>query len=226
MFIKWIFIFYNKAIKYINNSMENFCKTYNISRETYSRLELYRQSLLEWQQKFNLVSSASLSDAWNRHFADSAQIFDLIPANAKTLLDMGSGAGFPGMVLAIMAEEKTPYLKVTLAESIAKKTLYLNHVKEVTAANVKILNTRVENIKGRFDVITARAVTGLSDLLKYASLLLSHGGICIFPKGKTAEEEIASAKTKWSFDFVSVPSKTSDEGQILIIRNLVEKRRK
>ena len=226
MFIKWIFIFYNKAIKYINNSMENFCKTYNVSRETYSKLELYRQSLLEWQQKFNLVSSASLSDAWNRHFADSAQIFDLIPANAKTLLDMGSGAGFPGMVLAIMAEEKTPYLKVTLAESIAKKTLYLNHVKEVTAANVKILNTRVENIKGRFDVITARAVTGLSDLLKYASLLLSHGGICIFPKGKTAEEEIASAKTKWSFDFVSVPSKTSDEGQILIIRNLVEKRRK
>lgn len=226
MFIKWIFIFYNKAIKYINNSMENFCKTYNVSRETYSKLELYRQSLLEWQQKFNLVSSASLSDAWNRHFADSAQLFDLIPANAKTLLDMGSGAGFPGMVLAIMAEEKTPYLKVTLAESIAKKTLYLNHVKEVTAANVKILNTRVENIKGRFDVITARAVTGLSDLLKYAFPLLSRGGICIFPKGKTAEEEISSAKTKWSFDFESVPSKTSDEGQILIIRNLFEKRRK
>jgi len=206
--------------------MENFCKTYNVSRETYSKFELYRRSLLEWQQKFNLVSNASLADVWNRHFADSAQLFELIPSAAKTMLDIGSGAGFPGMVLAIMANEKTPYLKVTLAESIAKKTLYLNHVKDITDTKVEILNTRVENIKGRYDVITARAVTALPDLLKYARPLLSRGGICIFPKGRSAAEEIGSAKNKWNFDFRSVPSKTSDDGEILIIENLAEKGRK
>lgn len=206
--------------------MENFCEKYNVSRETYAKLEQYCQSLVEWQQKFNLVSANSLNDVWNRHFADSAQLFELIPSAAKTMLDIGSGAGFPGMVLAIMANEKTPYLKVTLTESIAKKTLYLNHVRDVTGTKVEILNTRVENIKGCFDAITARAVTALPDLLKYARPLLSHGGICIFPKGRSAMEEIRLAKSKWNFDFRSVPSKTSDDGEILIIENLTEKGRK
>lgn len=226
MFIRYIFIFYNRGNQYINISMENFCKIYNVSRETYSKLELYCQSLSEWQQKFNLVSNTSLSDAWNRHIADSAQLFNLIPANAKTMLDMGSGAGFPGMVIAIMANERTPYLKVTLAESITKKTLYLNHVKEITNTNVKILNIRVEEIKGRFDVITARAMTALIDLLKYAHPLLATKGICIFPKGRNASEEIKLAKTKWNFDYKSVSSQTSDDGEILIISNLTKKGRK
>ncbi len=198
-----------------------------LSEEQKTQFLQYYELLVEWNSFMNLTAITEFDQVITKHFLDSLSLVKICDvAQAGRILDVGTGAGFPGMVLAIMAEEKTPYLKVTLAESIAKKTLYLNHVKEVTAANVKILNTRVENIKGRFDVITARAVTGLSDLLKYASPLLSRGGICIFPKGKTAEEEIASAKTKWSFDFVSVPSKTSDEGQILIIRNLVEKRRK
>ena len=109
--------------------MENFMMTYNVSRETYDRLELCRQALSEWQNKFNLVSRKSLEDAWNRHFLDSAQLYPLLPRGARTLADLGSGAGFPGMVLAIMAAEKTPYLKVTLIESTGKKTLYLNHLK-------------------------------------------------------------------------------------------------
>lgn len=226
MFIKYIFIFYNTDNQYINISMENFCEIYNVSRETYTKLELYCQSLIEWQQKFNLVSNASLNDVWNRHFADSAQLFELVPHNAKTLLDMGSGAGFPGMVLAVMANEKTPYLKITLAESISKKTLYLKHVKEITNTDVNILNVRVENIKGHFDIITARAMTALTDLLKYARPLLSTKGICIFPKGKNAGEEINLAKASWNFDYKSVPSRTSDDGEILIISNLTEKRRK
>lgn len=226
MFIKYIFIFYNNCNQYINIFMEDFCKTYNVSRETYSKLERYCQSLTEWQQKFNLVSNSSLADAWNRHFADSVQLFDLIPAKTKTLLDMGSGAGFPGMVLAIIANEKTPYLKVTLVESVAKKTLYLNHVKEITNTNVEVLNTRVENIRGRFDVISARAMTALTDLLNYAFPLLSSDGVCIFPKGKSASEEITTAKKMWNFNCKSVSSRTSDDGEILIISNLVKKGRK
>ena len=88
--------------------MKNFCNIYNISRETYSTVELYCQTLIEWQNNINLVSNNSLQDVWNRHFADSAQLFNLIPENAKSLLDIGSGACFPGMVMAIIANEKTP----------------------------------------------------------------------------------------------------------------------
>ena len=206
--------------------MENFCKTYNVSRETFSKLEQYCQSLIEWQQKFNLVSNGSLQDVWNRHFADSAQLFRYIPEKAGSLLDIGSGAGFPAMVLAIMAAEKTPYLKFTMVESISKKTLYLNHVKDITGVNAEILNTRAENIKNKkYEVITARAVTSLKDLLKYAFPLLKKGGICIFPKGKSYCEEIKEAQKQWIFSTEIFDSTTSDEGKILIIKNLMKKGR-
>ena len=101
--------------------MEKNTTTYDVSRETIDKLKTYEASLNEWQNKFNLVSSSSLADGWNRHFLDSMQLFQYIPSNARTLYDLGSGAGFPGMVLAIMAMEKTPYLKVSLIESIGKR---------------------------------------------------------------------------------------------------------
>ena len=197
---------------------------YNVSRETFEKLKLYHQSLIEWQGKMNLVSNSTLDTAWERHFADSAQLYKLIPENAKTMVDIGSGAGFPGMVLAIMAEGRTPYLKVTLVESIAKKTLYLKRVKEITNTDVNILNRRIENLKEKtFDVITARAVINLKDLLGYAHPLFRKNSICIFPKGKSHKEEIELARKEWFFDIETVPSEVSDESVILIIRNLVKK---
>ena len=126
--------------------MEKNTTTYDVSRETIDKLKTYEASLNEWQNKFNLVSSSSLADGWNRHFLDSMQLFQYIPSNARTLYDLGSGAGFPGMVLAIMAMEKTPYLKVSLIESIGKKTLYLKHVAELTGAKVNIYNKRIEEL--------------------------------------------------------------------------------
>lgn len=202
-------------------------KTYNVSRETFDRLKLCQQALCEWQNKFNLVSKNSLEDAWNRHFLDSAQLFPLVPTQARTLADFGSGAGFPGMVLAVMAAEKTPYLKLTLIESIGKKTLYLNHLKEITdCVNVGILNQRIEEIKDqRFDVITARAVTALSDLLAYAFPLLKKNGVCLFLKGKSHREEIKAAAAKWNFQYDIVQSVTDAEGVVLVIRNLTKKGR-
>ena len=202
--------------------MRKISDTYNVSRETFSKLELYHESLLEWQNKFNLVSKNSIDDAWNRHFIDSIQLFKYIPGNAKNLLDMGSGAGFPGMVLAILFNDKTPYLKTTLVESINKKTLYLNHVKEITSTDVEIINGRVEQIKNRkFDVVSSRAMTSLVDLLEYAYPLLNKKGVCVFPKGKSWNEEIKVAKNKWNFDFEAFDSETSEEGKILLIKNLV-----
>lgn len=206
--------------------MENFIKTYDVSRETYDRLKCCQAALNEWQQKFNLVSNGSLADSWNRHFIDSAQLFPLIPETARSLADLGSGAGFPGMVLAIMAAEKTPYLKVTLIESIYKKTVYLNHLAQITDCKVEVVNRRVEEIKNRrFDVITARAVTALSDLLGYAFPLLNKNGLCLFPKGKSWSEEVGLARRKWNFEYDAVPSRTNPESVILVIRHLAAKGR-
>ncbi len=205
--------------------MKNFIEKYNVSRETFELLKAYKASLVEWQKKFNLVSNSSLEDCWNRHFVDSAQLFKFIPKDAKTLLDFGSGAGFPAMVLAIMAKEKTPYLKISLVESIAKKTLYLNEVKKICGLDVEILNQRIESLPyKKVDVITSRAMASLKELLKYTQAFCSEKTVCIFPKGKKYAEEIEEARKDWNFDCQIFDSETSDEGKILVIKNLLKKR--
>ena len=199
----------------------------NVSHETISQLKTYLSLLLSWQSKMNLVSRSSLEDAWNRHFVDSMQLFKYIPLSAQTLIDFGSGAGFPGMVLAIMAKEKTPYLKITLVESIKKKTLYLNEVSQKTATPVNIINDRIENLKNtKFDVITSRAMSSLSDLLAYAYPFCQENTVCIFPKGKNYALELAEAHQKWHFKCRIEPSDVSDEGKILLITAIKPKRRK
>ncbi len=201
--------------------MKNFCDTYNVSRETFDKLKHYQSMLIEWQSKFNLVSSSTLDDAWNRHFLDSVQLFQYIPNQAKVLYDFGSGAGFPGMVLAIMANEKMPDLQVSLIESTTKKTLYLNAVKSETNTNVTILNDRIENLQlPKADVITSRAMASLTELLGYAYKFCKKESVCIFPKGKKYAEELSEAHKRWKFKCQIVASTQSDEGKILIITNL------
>ena len=196
---------------------------YDVSRETLLKLRAYEASLQEWQNKFNLVSKSSLEDAWNRHFIDSMQLVKYIPQSAQSLYDFGSGAGFPGMVLAIMAAEKTPYLKVSLIESIGKKTLYLKHVSEICSVNVEIFNQRIESLpKNKVDVVTSRAMTSLSDLLGYAYPFCKKETVCIFPKGKKHQEEIDEAKKHWQFECQIHPSETSSEGVILVITKLAK----
>lgn len=205
--------------------MKNFIEKYNVSRETFDKLKTYEASLHEWQKKFNLVSNSTLENAWERHFLDSVQLFSLLPKDAKVMYDFGSGAGFPGMVLAIMANEKTPYLKVNLVESTGKKTLYLNEVKRLTSTNVTIINKRIENLKPQIaDVITSRALSSLKELFSYASRFCGPQTTCIFPKGKKYAEEIAEAKTLWNFDCELVKSEQSEEGMILVITNLSKKK--
>lgn len=203
--------------------MRNFMNKYDVSRETFEQLKAYEASLHEWQQKFNLVSNSSLEDAWNRHFLDSVQLFKYIPKEAEVLYDFGSGAGFPGMVLAIMAKEKTPYLKVSLIESVGKKTLYLNEVRKITHTDVEILNDRIENINGKkADVITSRALASLKELFAYVYKFCKKDTVCIFPKGKKYAEEIAEAKKDWNFNVRTETSEQSEEGRILIITDLLK----
>ncbi len=203
--------------------MKIFCDTYNVSRETFDKLKTYQSMLIDWQQKFNLVSSSTLEDAWNRHFLDSAQLFKLLPENAKVMYDFGSGAGFPGMVLAIMANEKMPNLTINLVESTAKKTLYLNAVKEQTGANVNILNDRIEKLPlAKADIITSRAMASLNELLGYAIRFCTKNTVCIFPKGKRYAEELAEAHKHWKFKCQILPSEQSEEGKILVITDLTK----
>ena len=204
--------------------MKNEFEKYNVSRETIEQLKAYEASLREWQNKFNLVSKSSLDDAWKRHFLDSLQLLKYIPEGAKSLCDFGSGAGFPGMVLAIALKEKTPYLKAVLVESIGKKTLYLKEVAKITNTNVNIINDRIENLPNvKYDIITSRAMTSLSKLLGFAHRFCKKNTICIFPKGKSYMEEISEAKNNWNFDCLVENSEQSDEGKILIIKNITRK---
>lgn len=205
--------------------MKKFCDTYNVSRETFLTLKEYQSMLFDWQQKFNLVSSSSLKDSWNRHFLDSVQLFKFVPLDAKTLYDFGSGAGFPGMVLAVIAKELMPNLKVSLIESINKKTLYLNAVKDKLGVDVDIFNCRIESVPNNYvDVITSRAMTSLTELLKYSFRFCSKKTVCIFPKGKKYKEELVEAHKHWKFNCDIVSSTQSEEGKILIITNLSKRK--
>ena len=202
--------------------MKNFTEKYNVSRETFSKLKTYQELLIEWQGKFNLVSNSSLESAWGRHFLDSVQLIKFVPKDAQTLIDFGSGAGFPGLVLATMFEEITPYLKVFLVESVSKKTMFLNCVKEALGLkNVQVFNCRIESLpKQKVDVVTSRAMTSLVGLLDYAYPFCRKQTVCIFPKGKKYAEELAEAQKKWKFDLKIYESEQSSEGKILVISQL------
>ena len=207
--------------------MKKFTEKYNVSHETIDKLKTYQKLLVEWQEKFNLVSNSSLQNVWERHFADSAQLYRYIPQSAKNLIDFGSGAGFPAMVLAIMSLEKTPYLKISMVESIKKKTLYLKEVAHQTGVNVNIINDRIEKLPDyKYDVITSRAMTSLVELLNYSSRFCHKDTVCIFPKGKNYSTELAEAHKKWHFKCVVEASDVSDEGKILIITDIRKKKEK
>ncbi len=205
--------------------MQNFIDTYNVSRETYQKLEAYVALLQEWQHKFNLVSNSSLPDVWNRHISDSAQLFKYLNAEVDSVYDLGSGAGFPALVLAIMAQEQYPQTKFTLMESITKKTLYLNAVKqELKLDNVSVINSRSEDLTlPKADVITARAVASLDKLLNCVFKFTDRQTKLIFPKGRSYQEELKEALKHWNFKLNIDNSQTSEDGVILLLENLRRK---
>ena len=144
---------------------EEFFNSIHVSRETISKLEVYLAQLVKWQRAINLVSPKTLPDAWNRHFVDSAQILPLIPKHAKKIADLGCGAGFPGLVLAIL----DPTLDMHLVESDDKKCQFLKHVSRETNCELSVYNKRIESCINDIqpDLITARALASLDKLLSY-----------------------------------------------------------
>ena len=199
--------------------------TYNVSRETFAILSRYVNILDDWQTKMNLVSPKSMAEVWTRHIADSLQLYQHLNSDTKTVYDIGSGAGFPAIVLAIQSMVEQRDIKFKLIESITKKTVYLNAVKnELNLKNVEIINARSENLKlAPADVITARAVAALDKLFALALPLVDKHTVLLLPKGKTYQAEIDEALKHWSFYVKVLPNNVEPEGVILQIANLRKK---
>lgn len=194
---------------------ESLQQAFNVSRETMGALRKYVDLVEKWNPKINLVSKKSLTEIWDRHIADSAQIYQY-GRTQDHWVDLGSGGGFPGIVVAIlaMAEETPP--KITLVESDQRKCAFLRAAARETGAQVDVIAKRIEEIPSlEASTLSARALAPLSDLLSFASLHLSPKGTAIFPKGVTYKEEIKEARKKWIFDLEEFPS-SSDSGAVVL----------
>jgi 16S rRNA (guanine527-N7)-methyltransferase len=192
----------------------------DVSRETLGRLKLYVNLLGDWNARMNLVSAKSLGDVWRRHVWDSAQLMAFIPTEAKSLVDLGSGAGFPGLVLAILLAERGGF-RTVLYEAILKKCRFLEEVARRVGVEVEIRTARIEAAKPeRFDLVTARACAPLSQLLSYAALFQGRNTRNLFLKGQSVGAELTDAREVWDMRIEQHPSRSDPSGVILDIREL------
>jgi len=192
----------------------------SVSRETFERLELYIALLRKWSPRINLVSKSTLPDAWQRHVLDSAQLFPMVPTDARSIADLGSGAGFPGLVLAILSAERDAVYDVLLVESDRRKATFLREVVRETGARAEVAVQRVEALDYAADVVTARAFTALDPLLDMAHPLLAEGGIALLHKGARYESELTQAGENWHMDVEHFPSRIDPASVVLRIGGL------
>lgn len=189
-----------------------------VSRESRTRLETYVALLLSWQQKINLIGPATVPQVWSRHVADSVQLLPLLPAGTKIIAELGSGAGIPGLVLAISAG-----LEAHLYESNSKKAAFLREAARQTGTRAHIHVVRLEELHGHKDVpavqcVVARALAPLPLLLDYAEPFLSKGAIALFHKGQDVDAELTEATKYWKIEFSKHVSQCDPRGVILEIR--------
>lgn len=207
---------------------EQFAEAFKVPRETIHRLVRYAEILNEWQARQNLVSAATLPHVWNRHFADSAQILRLAP-NANTWLDLGAGAGFPGLVIAILQANHANF-RVHLVESTAKKCAFLAEVASATSAPAEIHCMRIEELSRTAtslepEIITARALAPLPRLLGLAAPWFRPGVRGLLLKGCDVRQEIDAAKRRYDFTYELHRSMTAVDSSIIEISK-VSKRKK
>ncbi len=198
-----------------------FARDFRVSRETLERLKLYEALLQKWQRAVNLVAPSTLDDVWRRHFADSAQVAELAP-DAKKWVDLGSGAGFPGLVIAMMTANHDDR-KVHLVESNSRKCAFLSDVARQTGVQVVVHDSRSDAAAasiGVADVVSARALAPLPSLLALSQPFFVRETVGLFLKGREALEEIAEAEKLWRFRWKTSPSRTDSQGQIIKIWDL------
>lgn len=198
-------------------SSANPISIHDVSRETFSRLENYVALLLKWNRTINLIGKTTANDVWERHIADSLQLAELIPPAARHVMDMGSGAGLPGIVLACYA----PQLTLTLVERDQRKASFLVQATQaLSLTNVQVVAAPIETVTGSFDVITARALAALPKLCQLAMPRLGKNATCLFPKGAEFATELAEARRYWQFEHRLHPSKTNEKSCIISLTEL------
>ena len=197
-----------------------------VSRETETRLDRFVETLLLWQERQNLIASSTIPHLWTRHIADSLQLLPLAPA-AKTWVDLGSGGGFPGIPIGCAITDAGG--KVHLIESVGKKATFLREAVRMTGINAEVHQQRaeafVESCAEQVDVVTARALAPLKILCDQVFPLVAKGTIGLFPKGQDVDAELTEAAKYWTIDAVKVPSVTSPDGQIVVVRGLKSRKK-
>lgn len=198
-----------------------FARRFGVSRETCARLERYIALLSDWSSRINLVSKSTIPDAWSRHLADSVQLLFLAPPSARTWIDLGAGAGLPGLPVAIVAAELAPQLGVTLVESDRRKVAFLQTVNADLGLGVSIDSRRIETIPPRvYDVVSARALAPLERLCALSHRFKHPGTVFLFPKGAHLDSELTEAARHWHIRGERIPSRTRSDSAILKITDL------
>lgn len=187
----------------------------DVSRETQRRLRTLLELVGKWTPRINLVSAESLHNGWQRHVEDSVQVHRAAPA-ARHWADLGTGGGFPGLVIAILEAERDQPARVTLVESDARKCVFLRSAVRECGVRADVLTGRIETLPAlEADVMSARALAPLDRLLGYAERHLAAGGTAIFPKGARWRDEIAAAQANWTFKAEAIPSITEPDAVLL-----------
>lgn len=208
-------------------SEQNRLAGLDVSRESHARLAAYVDFLVKWQRHINLIGPATLTDVWQRHIADAAQLVPLIESDVKRILDLGSGAGIPGLVLAILLMERQP-VTVHLVESTGKKAAFLRQAVLLTGAPAVVHDRRIEELAkagqagplGRIDLVTARALAPLPKLLQLAEPWLQAGATGLFHKGKESDRELTESAKYWRIACVKHPSLVDPDGCILEVNGI------
>ncbi len=192
----------------------------DVSRETIEKLEYLQALAIEWNSKINLVSKSTVPDFWTRHIVDSAQLYDLAD-NPDTWCDLGSGGGFPGLVVGVLQGDLDIPTRLTLVESDKRKCAFLLTASRRLEINCAVKMSRIEEIGVECQsTVSARALAGLDKLLQHSQPFLHPSSECLFPKGKNWKNELRIAQEKWQFDYSVVNSCTDPEAVILKITNI------
>lgn len=198
-----------------------FASDYGVSRETCERLEAYVALLTRWNARINLVARTTLETVWTRHIADSLQLFPLAPSSALTWIDLGSGAGLPGLPIAAIAAQAAPDLRVTLVEGDARKTAFLAAAAREMGLDVQIETSRIESLTPHpHDIVSARALAPLARLCALSHRFSGPRTIYLFPKGARLDSELTTALAGWHIRAERIASRTDPQATVLRIQEL------
>ena len=193
----------------------------DVSRETTARLNALETLVLKWNQRINLVSQKSQGDLWYRHIVDSAQLMQLVQSDPETWCDLGSGGGFPGLVVATILAERFPQAKLTMIESDRRKAVFLRTALRELNLTATVLNERIETVRPQnANIISARALAPLVHLLPLVNRHISEHGRALLLKGAQWQDELAQARASWSFHCDAHRSITDSEAVILELKDI------